>query len=133
MLDILRTFEFPLVLSVIFNFATPIIASLIVLKYYGYITVLERSVAKLMYDYEMAMMNKKKAPVVSTKVKKATGKKTPSLKSNSTESKKVEKVIKREMIAEMVTLWCAITTGMAEHTQYHPRLITKNYFLALNL
>ena len=129
MLDILRTFEFPLVLSVIFNFATPIIASLIVLKYYGYITVLERSVAKLMYDYEMAMMNKKKAPIVSTKVKKA----TPSLKSKSTESKKVEKVIKREMIAEVVTLWCAITTGLAEHTQYHPRLITKNYFLALNL
>ena len=98
----------------IFNFATPIIASLIVLSYYGSINVMERAVAKLMYDYEMAMMNKKKAPVVSTKVKKATLKKTPSLKSKSTESKKDEKVINREMIAEVVKLWCAITKLRAD-------------------
>ena len=62
------------------------------MRYYTNTKNMERAVSKLMYDYEMAMKNKK-TPVVSTKVKKATLKKEPSLKSKSIETNKVKKVI----------------------------------------
>ena len=117
------------------------ITALIAIKYHGSIRAFDRSVTKILYDYENALRNKKtavvSAAVVSTKAKKAPVKKTPSLKSKSIGSNKPEKVINRKIIRRQLVnstklvLKSVYTIIVATLHNWIRKILTFNLFLLL--
>merc|ERR1712083_211648 len=78
------------VLSVIFNFVTPVISTFIAMRYHTSIRFLQRSIMSLLNQYERALNLKRgKIRVVSTKAKKVPMKKTPFIRSGKTGSDKL--------------------------------------------